>query len=204
MQRQSRSSMRLTLAGLITLSLAAFTAYLIRLEGDARPVMSEIAVDLFPQVELVEVPQLSPIEPAEPDNLPSLSSEFAVQTARLAAEGGFAGVELPAFAGPDATDGSGEANAIDAAATPRMRVPPNYPIRALDRGLEGYCQIAFDVGPDGTPINVSVSYCSRAIFERNSVRAVQQWRYSSQIRDGLAVTQTGLRTRIEYSLDEQG
>ncbi|WP_420431513.1 energy transducer TonB [Hyphobacterium sp.] len=202
MQRFLRAAVRLRLTGLITVSLAALMAYLLRAGGDDGPVRAEMDSGLFPQVELVEVSELSGIDPVGATERARTLPEIDDRTARLPAESGLAGVELPSVAGPDGRSGSRERARFDVAAMIERRVLPDYPIRALERGLEGYCQLEFDVGPDGTPINVGVNDCSHTIFERNSVRAVERWRYSPQIRDGLAVTQTGLRTRIDFNLDD--
>jgi protein TonB len=86
--------------------------------------------------------------------------------------------------------------------TPLVRIPPVMPPRA-DRS--GHCQVGFDISPDGKPFNVRANSCSQSLFERAAVRAVTKWTYRPEIRDGIAVTRTGLQTRITFQLtDERG
>lgn len=90
----------------------------------------------------------------------------------------------------------------DRDAQPIVRIPPMYPPRAAERSLEGDCLMVFDVGPDGTPINIRAQACSNDTFRDASVRAVEQWRYSPKIIDGQTVARTGVETRITYVLTD--
>ncbi|MGB6317748.1 MAG: energy transducer TonB [Litorimonas sp.] len=90
----------------------------------------------------------------------------------------------------------------DGNVTPLVRIPPVMPPRAT---RSGHCQIGFDIGPDGRPFNVQALSCSQALFSRSAVRSVEKWTYRPEIRDGLAVTRTGLKTKISFVLsDERG
>ncbi len=109
---------------------------------------------------------------------------------------------IPDFDTPELNSGSVSFNVSDRDAQPLVRIPPQYPPRAAERGLEGYCDMAFNVSPDGTPIDIQATYCTSSMFERASVRAVERWRYSQRIVDGVAQTRTGVVTRIEYELAE--
>ena len=202
MQRLLRTSMSLPLAGLITLSLASFMTYLISVEGEPGPIVSEIDYELFPDVQIINPPERETIEPVSRVDPPPPPPAIEVQTASLPVDGGFAGTELPPIEGPIIQGGSINRSTVDAAAMAHVRIPPDYPVRALERGLEGYCMVHFDVGPDGTPINVRTEYCSNSVFARNSIRAVERWLYSPQIVNGAAVVQRDFRTQITYSLNE--
>jgi len=109
---------------------------------------------------------------------------------------------IPDFDAPDLNSGNVSFNISDRNAQPLVRIPPQYPPRAAERGVEGFCEMEFNVSPDGTPVQIRALECSSSMFERASIRAVERWRYSPRIVDGVAQTRTGVRTRLDYQLDE--
>ncbi|WP_394694153.1 energy transducer TonB [Hyphobacterium sp.] len=109
---------------------------------------------------------------------------------------------IPEFDAPQLNSGNVSFNISDRNAQPLVRIPPQYPPRAAERGIEGYCLMQFNVSPDGTPIDIVALDCSSSMFERSSIRAVERWRYSPRIVDGVAQTRTGVQTQLDYQLDE--
>lgn len=89
----------------------------------------------------------------------------------------------------------------DRDAQPLVRIPPLYPPRAAERGVEGDCLMVFDVGPDGTPYNIRIRNCSSDIFAAASLRAVEQWRYAPKIVKGQTVARTEVETLITYRFE---
>lgn len=81
-----------------------------------------------------------------------------------------------------------------------VRIPAVYPTRALEMGVEGNCVIGFDIGPDGTPLNVEALSCTSSVFRRASIQAVQRWRYSPDA--GGQAARTGAQAVIEYELTD--
>ena len=62
---------------------------------------------------------------------------------------------------------------------PTMRVEPLYPIQAAEQKIEGYVIAEFDIKPDGSVENVKIiKAVPENVFEKESVRALQQWAYS--------------------------
>jgi protein TonB len=62
---------------------------------------------------------------------------------------------------------------------------PNYPRRALRRGVEGTVLVRVDVGPDGVPTAVGISRSSRSRdLDRAAIEAVQRWRFRPAMADG--------------------
>ena len=104
--------------------------------------------------------------------------------------------EIPEFDAPDLGSGDVSFDVSDRDAQPMVRIPPQYPPRAAERGTEGYCLMQFDVTPDGTPTNIIAVDCSSSLFERSSVRAVERWRYEPKIQNGNAVWRRGVQTRL--------
>ncbi len=56
------------------------------------------------------------------------------------------------------------------------RTGPQYPLCALSYGLEGECDMVFDVLPDGTTANI-LPVCTSRMFERDAASAVQRWTF---------------------------
>lgn len=107
---------------------------------------------------------------------------------------------IPEFDTPELNSGNVSFNVSDRDAQPLVRIPPQYPVRAAERGLEGYCDMRFNVSPDGTPVDIEAVNCTSSLFQRSSIRAVERWRYSQRIVDGVPQMRTGVQTRIEYEL----
>ena len=65
---------------------------------------------------------------------------------------------------------------------PGQTPPPNYPRRALRRGIEGVVMVRVDVGPDGVPTSVGISSSSRSRdLDRAAIEAVERWRFRPAI-----------------------
>ena len=105
---------------------------------------------------------------------------------------------------PDAV-GSGDIDFVvsDRDVQPLVRIPPQYPPRAAERGLEGTCDMVFDVLPDGTIDADSIQAdCTSSLFARAASRAIARYKYAPKIVNGEAVVQRGLRQTIEFELAE--
>ncbi len=84
---------------------------------------------------------------------------------------------------------------------PLVRVDPDYPARARQRGIEGYVDLEFTIGPVGTVENVRVIAANPpAVFDRAALRAVRRWRYNPQVVEGVAVAREGVRVRLRFKL----
>lgn len=81
--------------------------------------------------------------------------------------------------------------------TPINRAGPRYPLCALDYDLEGYCDMVFDVLPDGTTANI-LPVCSNRIFERDAAYAVSRWTFAPP-GDGL---RPALVNRLVFKLED--
>jgi protein TonB len=110
--------------------------------------------------------------------------------------------EIPEFENPQLTGADVSFNVSDRDAQPLVRIPPQYPPRAAERGIEGTCQFTFDVTPDGTPTNIQIMQCDSSLFERASIRAVERWRYEPKIVDGNAVWRRGVVSSFDFQLEE--
>jgi protein TonB len=109
--------------------------------------------------------------------------------------------DLPEFEAPSLSD-TVSFSVSDRDAQPLVRIEPQYPPRAAERGVEGQCTVTFDVTADGTPTNIRILNCDSSLFERASIRAVERWRYQPKIVEGQAVARTGVVTRFDFELSE--
>lgn len=78
---------------------------------------------------------------------------------------------------------------------------PAYPPRAASRGLEGYCEISFDLDPRGKPYNLE-ALCSDPMFRNSSIKAVRSAEFAARIVDGKPIGQEGLVYPITFKLNE--
>jgi protein TonB len=203
MQRILRTSISLPFAGLVTVSLAFFMSYLISVEGELRPETPDLRFDLFPTVEVVDVVppvDLTPVLPVDP---PPPPPAVDIQIAQLP------GTDLAVPIGnipPIEVDGIGDGdvnfNRADTNAQPIVRIPPVYPVREAERGIEGDCVLQFDVTTQGSPVNIQVLECASSGFARESVRAVERWRYNPRVRNGVPEMYRGVQTRLEFNLGD--
>jgi protein TonB len=85
-------------------------------------------------------------------------------------------------------------------ARPLRQVPPEYPVDAARKRQEGWVELEFSVAADGQVRNVAVLRAQPArVFDREAVRAMQQWTFEPALRDGQPIESRG-RRRIEFQL----
>ncbi|MDC0598682.1 energy transducer TonB [Gammaproteobacteria bacterium] len=83
-----------------------------------------------------------------------------------------------------------------------VQVRPTYPPRALERGIEGYIVIEFDINETGQVVDPRVLYAEPSgVFERSALRALERWKYSPKIVDGKAVRVYGVQERISFTME---
>ncbi|MEA1941344.1 MAG: energy transducer TonB [Pseudomonadota bacterium] len=109
---------------------------------------------------------------------------------------------IPDFEAPQLNSDSVNFSVSDRDAQPLVRIEPQYPMRAAERGVEGSCWVRFDVTPDGTPTNIDIFRCDSSLFERSSIRAVERWRYNPKVQDGVPVARRGVETRFDFRLSD--
>lgn len=81
--------------------------------------------------------------------------------------------------------------------------PPlvTYPSRAAERGIEGECQVRFDVDVRGRPYNVEAD-CSDSVFRREAVRAVSRVEFAPKIVRGQARERRNVIYPLVFNLQE--
>lgn len=102
------------------------------------------------------------------------------------------------------TGGGFSMASADGDAVPMVRVPPQYPERALQRGIEGRVLIEFTISKSGSVKDAKViAYEPSQIFNKAAVKAVLQWKYNPKIVNGKAVEQPGVRIAIPFRLGSE-
>ena len=86
---------------------------------------------------------------------------------------------------------------------PLVRINPDYPPRALDRGLEGWVQVQFTITATGTVKDaIVVNAEPKNIFDDAALKAIARWRYNPKVESGAAVERVGVQTRIVFNVEE--
>ena len=180
------------LAALVTFLLFYFMQYLIETESDTPQAISVIPIG---DSRVPEFENLIFIEEARPEPIvskPSRSNEFSdgpsirLSEERLAIDLSPQGV-LPM------------SNNI---MIPLIRTTPNYPSRALQRGLEGFVELSFTVDKFGSVVDpVVINAVPAGVFDRAALQAISRWKYSPAMNNGQAVETYDVRHRIVFQMD---
>ena len=193
------------LASIITFGLFYLMQSLIGVEGELDD-SEKIKVVDFVRVERSEevkekerkVPERKKIDDTPPppdmnfDTNPNLSGEGI--SIGAAVEGGVSLGDTGGFSMASA----------DGDAVPMVRVPPQYPEKAMQRGIEGRVLIEFTISKGGTVKDPKViAYEPSKIFNKAALKAVSQWKYNPKILNGKAVEQRGIRIAIPFKLQGQ-
>jgi len=70
---------------------------------------------------------------------------------------------------------------------PLVAIQPDYPRRALERGIEGYVVVSFTITTQGLTRDITVVESTSSIFERAATRAAERLKYKPRVIDGTAV-----------------
>ena len=85
---------------------------------------------------------------------------------------------------------------------PLVRIEPDYPMRARQRGIEGWVVLQFTISAAGTVKDpVVVSAHPGTIFNRSALQAVRKWKYNPKIQDGAAVERPGQKVTLEFTME---
>ena len=87
-------------------------------------------------------------------------------------------------------------------AQPIVKVRPDYPKRALQRGIEGYVTLQFTVTEKGTVKDpVVVESEPAGIFDRSATQAALKFRYRPKVVDGKPIQVEGVKNKIVYRIE---
>ncbi len=87
--------------------------------------------------------------------------------------------------------------------SPFIRVSPRYPRRALERGIEGFVDVNFDITTFGGTKNIRIVNAQpEGTFDSAALKAVRKWKYKPQVVDGEPQAAFNLRERIRFRLEK--
>lgn len=113
------------------------------------------------------------------------------------------GAVIPIFDGGASLVGGPNVGAIasDSEEIPLVRVVPEYPERARQRGIEGWVDVTFTIGAaGGVKDPVVTDSHPGSIFNRTALRAIRKWKYNPKMRDGVAVERPGVKVRLTFEM----
>jgi protein TonB len=190
------------LASVVTFGLFYLMQSMIIVEGELDD-SGKIKVVDFVRVKRTEEVKKKDREPpkkSQIDDEPPPPEFNLDQAANLDSGGIGIGAEIDTSMGLDSGGGFSMASA-DGDAVPMVRVPPQYPERAAQRGIEGRVLIEFTITKSGSVKDAKViAYEPSKIFNRAALKAVSQWKYNPKIVDGEPVEQRGQRIAMPFRL----
>ncbi len=102
------------------------------------------------------------------------------------------------------TDGNlltGAAGIGDAMASPIFRVEPQYPVKAAQKGIEGWVDLAFNIDELGQVVDIEVVDSQpKRIFNRAARKALKRWKYKAKISKGKTIKTLGLSVRLDFTM----
>jgi protein TonB len=84
---------------------------------------------------------------------------------------------------------------------PLVRINPDYPPRALSRGLQGWVVVEFTITATGTVKDPKVVSTSNEVFNDAALKAIARWRYNPKVEEGVAVERVGVQTKLVFQLE---
>jgi periplasmic protein TonB len=84
---------------------------------------------------------------------------------------------------------------------PLVRINPDYPPRALSRGIQGWVIVQFTISATGTVKDPKVVDSSNSIFNEAALKAIARWRYNPKVEEGVAVERVGVQTKLVFQLE---
>jgi protein TonB len=91
----------------------------------------------------------------------------------------------------------------DRGPVPQVRIEPDYPPQAKDRGIEGWVLFSFTVTKEGRVKDVVILDSQpKGLWDRNTIRAVLNWRYQPALKDGKPIEVAGIKAKYAFELDK--
>jgi protein TonB len=101
----------------------------------------------------------------------------------------------------DLADTSFGTGGSDRDVVPLVRIEPQYPMSAKQRGVEGWVELTFTITAAGTVTDIVVTASAPGtVFNKSAVQAVSKWKYHAKVENGTAVERPGVRQRIKFEL----
>lgn len=200
-----RWALSMVMAAGITLGLFYFMQALIATGAqlDQRVTVVKIVDATMPDIELEVIEEIDKPEPIQddtevveevPDRQVNLSEGPSLNIERASIEID-TGLQL-SNASISATDGD---------FLPLVAIAPQYPTRAAQRGIEGWCLVSFTVNGLGNVEEDSIVVVDAEpsnIFDRSSIRAATRFKFQPRVVDGQGVSVEDVQYVFRYELED--
>ena len=96
-------------------------------------------------------------------------------------------------------------SATDGDYLPLVAIAPQYPTRAAQRGIQGWCLVSFTVDGMGNVVEDTINVVDAepaSIFDRSSIRAASRFKFQPRVVDGQGVEVPGVQYLFRYQLEE--
>lgn len=186
---------------LVSLLLLWVMQALVSVEGKLGKESARFSVDFVRLIRDTEpeVQKRKPPRKAKPEQPPP-PPIISAQTSPLKQGDGMDGI-APEIAKLDTSSLVGGGGS-DRDIVPLVRIEPDYPANARERGIEGWVVVKFTVTKIGSVEDAAVvSANPRRIFDRSALRAVRKWRYNPKIENGKAIARPGVQVRLDFYMD---
>ena len=85
---------------------------------------------------------------------------------------------------------------------PILKYAPLYPHKAIDKNLEGYVIIQYDIAKNGRTKNITVIESTDRIFEKSAKNSVKHYLYLPRIENGKPIESNGVTAKITFNLEQ--
>lgn len=148
-------------------------------------------------------PKKPPVAPTTPPKVdapkPDLNNLSTTNDA-----GSFVAGDLDINPQMDVDSGLAGSSSSDGEYLPIVKIAPQYPRSAAQRGIEGYVVLEFTVTALGTVTDVKVIEAEPAtIFNQAAIAAAKKFKYKPQISNGKAQEVKGVRNIIRFELEKK-
>jgi len=96
-------------------------------------------------------------------------------------------------------------SATDGDYLPLVAIAPQYPTRAAQRGIQGWCLVSFTVDGLGNVVEETIVVVDAEppnIFDRSSERAAARFKFQPRVVDGQGVEVPGVQYLFRYELED--
>lgn len=193
----------LGLGALVTLVLFYFMQALIASGGEmpqqanviriVDATMPEIVMEVVREVERPqEIQQVDTPPPEVPDRNIDMDGGVELNIAREAVNVDI-GLDI----------GGASLGVSDGEMLPLVNIQPTYPTRAAQRGIEGWCQVAFTVTETGGVKDIRVVDADPpGMFDQASIRAAERFRFQPRVVNGQPVEVPNVQYVFRFQLED--
>lgn len=151
-------------------------------------------------------PKKPPVAPTAPPKIAQPKPAIEGVSGSNADAGSFTAdnIDVAADAGMKVDSGLSAGANSDGEYLPIVKIAPQYPRSAAQRGIEGYVVLEFTVTTLGTVKDVKVIEAEPAnIFNQAAISAAQKFKYKPKIVNGQPQEVTGVRNIIRFELEKK-